>query len=224
MTLSHDLKHNDETILDGVSVSPPVGSSDHNSVEFHLSLAYYEPCFTLHQRFSKCDLGQQLDKYNRNVEKNVVVGGGKQAFYRFLNHKLKVSHRLPCLRKGDKIAVLEVEKANLLADKFCDVFSEDINETPDFERDVEYPMNTFPWFTEITIYEIIKKWPTSYSVTPDFIPTAFIKNIAHVIAAPIAYIFNQSLAYGEVPLRWKHSFITPLLKKEPATEVDNYRP
>ncbi|KIH61694.1 hypothetical protein ANCDUO_08028 [Ancylostoma duodenale] len=135
-----------------------------------------------------------------------------------------VSHRLPCLRKGNKIAVLEVEKANLLADKFCDVFSEEINESPEFEPDVEYPMNTFPWFTEITIYEIIKKWPTSYSVTPDFILTSFIKNIAHVIAAPLAYIFNQSLAYGEVPLRWKHSFITPLLRKEPETEVDNYRP
>lgn len=50
-----------------------------------------------------------------------------------------------------------------------------------------------------------------------------LKKIAHIIADPLAYIFNQSLFYSEVPLRWKHSFITPLLKKEPSSSVDNYR-
>lgn len=43
-----------------------------------------------------------------------------------------------------------------------------------------------------------------------------IKNKAHVIALPLAYLFNQSITFSEVPLLCKHFYVTPSLRNEPS--------
>ncbi|EYB91980.1 hypothetical protein Y032_0199g1648 [Ancylostoma ceylanicum] len=43
-----------------------------------------------------------------------------------------------------------------------------MDEILSFNPDVKNPMETFPWFEELTVYEMIRKWPTSYSFTPDY--------------------------------------------------------
>ncbi|KAK6032741.1 hypothetical protein OSTOST_01066 [Ostertagia ostertagi] len=85
-------------------------------------------------------------------------------------------------------------------------------------------MLDFPWFDGSSGYSLLEELPSSSSLTSDCIPVTFVKKIAHIVADPLAHIFNHSLCSSEVPLRWKHSFITPLLKKEPGQSVDNYRP
>ncbi|VDO45863.1 unnamed protein product, partial [Haemonchus placei] len=116
------------------------------------------------------------------------------------------------------------DKATVFADHFSKSFTSDDFSVPEFPSSVIYTMNEVPWFYGDQLYERIMRWPRSTSVTPDFIPLVFIQNIADVIVEPLAYIFNQSLMSGEVSQRWKHSFITPVLKKEPSSDPANYRP
>ncbi|EYC39859.1 hypothetical protein Y032_0638g971 [Ancylostoma ceylanicum] len=71
---------------------------------------------------------------------------------------------------------------------------------------------------------ILSKWPKSTSLSADYIPLLFIKNVVHLIAYPLEHIFNLSYMRSEVPERWKRSFITPIPKKPPLSNPNNYRP
>ena len=58
----------------------------------------------------------------------------------------------------------------------------------------------------------------------DALPAWFLKVSALVLSAPLAALFNQSIAVGVVPQRWKTAVITPIPKVPvPASESD-YRP
>ncbi|KAK6054096.1 hypothetical protein COOONC_08399, partial [Cooperia oncophora] len=80
------------------------------------------------------------------------------------------------------------------------------------------------WFHRDEIFELLSKWPSSHSVTPDFIPLHLIKRTAHYLAFPLELLFNLSYMRSEVPSRWKHSFIVPVPKKPPFSNPSNYRP
>lgn len=112
----------------------------------------------------------------------------------------------------------------MLANTFVKVFQHDDGKTPSTTSPDFDPMPDFPWFDTKTIYDLLMKWPWSTSVTPDSIPLFFFQKVATVICGPLAYLFNQSLMYSEVPLRWKHAFVTPVKKKEPTYNPENYRP
>lgn len=167
---------------------------------------------------------QALKKYNANIEKRMLESGRKRNFYRFLSNKLRERDPIESIMKDDVVAVLDADKAEILADKFCEVFLDDTSELPTYIPEVSEPMGAVPWFDGKMLYELILSCSDSCSLTPDGIPSIFLKNIAHVIAGPLAYIFNQSLMFGEVPKRWKHSYVTPLLKKKPGSDINNYRP
>ncbi|XGW32189.1 hypothetical protein V3C99_010399 [Haemonchus contortus] len=143
---------------------------------------------------------------------------------RYLSRRIKDFKQIGCLRRGEVVAFSPVDKANLLADHFESVFQEDDGNVPDWFSPSVEPMKEVPWFIASELYELIMKWPGSSSVTPDFVPFFVVQRIAAVICGPLAYIYNQSLCFGEVPMRWKHSFVTPLLKKEPSWNPENYRP
>ncbi|XGW23236.1 hypothetical protein V3C99_005461 [Haemonchus contortus] len=165
----------------------------------------------------------RLSKYLNNIEKKVVESGNLN-FYRYLNRKLHDKGCIGPLKCGDLMACSPNDKANMFADQFSKSFSsEDVN-VPHFSPTSDSTMNQLPWFYADQLYKRIMSWPNSSSVTPDFIPLFFIQKIADVICGPLSYIFNQSLMKGEVPARWRHSFVTPALKKEPSCDPANYRP
>ena len=47
---------------------------------------------------------------------------------------------------------------------------------------------------------------------PDGLPAWFLRLAAPAIARPLAWLYNQSLAQGLVPIQWKSAIITPLPK------------
>lgn len=155
----------------------------------------------------------RLKKYNRNLEKRIIYSNHKRGFFKFLNKRMKTKCSIPSLQKGESRAFSDMDKANVLADKFAEVFIQSDDNNSTFNAAVNIPMSLFPWCDGVTVYKLLNDLPYSYSITPDHIPAAFVRKIAHVIAEPLAYLYNQSLIWSEVPLRWKHSFVTPLLKK-----------
>lgn len=303
---------NDSELIHNVSVSAPVGLSDHNSVTFCVRCVAVLPVSVYFQDFSSCNYGQvcdylvkihwidvldvlpsvdekyetfieilhsaislfvpwrksnafpsrnlpvylqnmaehriclfnharitgqwddyknytarflkQLKKFNRCIEKRIIESGKKQDIYRFLNKRLTGSRHIGSLFGADSIAVSDLEKSELLASTFSKVYCSDDAPICKFEASVYSPMSSLPIFTPTQIHDMLLRWPNSHSLTPDFIPFSFIQNVACVISGPLAYLFNQSLMRSEVPRRWKHTFVTPILKKMPSSAPENYRP
>ena len=165
-----------------------------------------------------------LNKYNRFVENKMLSKATSQEVYKLVNKKLGKCKDMSCLIDlNGKTYVSDLEKANLLAESFVKVFSSDNGKLPSFDFPVTVP-DTPLYFNRMDIESILRKWPNSFSVTPDEIPFKFIKEVHSVISEPLELIFNISLIRSQVPNRWKHSYVTAIPKKAPLTDPGNYRP
>ena len=58
----------------------------------------------------------------------------------------------------------------------------------------------------------------------DKIPALFLKRCAHVLAKPLAHLFQVSLNTGIFPSSWKIADVIALHKKGSKGDVGNYRP
>ena len=56
---------------------------------------------------------------------------------------------------------------------------------------------------------------------PYNIPPWMVNNYAHLLAAPVAAIFNSSLREGKLPDLWKTATIVPVPKKHPPSSLEN---
>lgn len=130
-----------------------------------------------------------------------------------------------CTLRNDSgvMAYSDHAKVEMLADYFKSVCAD--NGTSNPVNISEFPLMTeCTWFLEYELSEIIRKWPPSYSLTPDEVPLDFIKRVSDVIMGPLKYIMNLSLIRAEIPNKWKHSYVTPLPKRPPYDSPNNYRP
>lgn len=170
------------------------------------------------------EFDNKLRKFNNYLEAKAVESVNPRKFYKFLNSRLQDRKGIGCLRGENMDANTDHTKAELLAKEFAKVFLKDDGILPAESRCEHTVMESFPWFDGLTLLRLLKGWPPSSSVTPDEVPFNFIQKIADVICAPLAYIFNQSLMYSQVPARWKHSYVTPVFKKGDPSKPENYRP
>ena len=74
------------------------------------------------------------------------------------------------------------------------------------------------------IINITRSLNASKSKGYDEISTSLLKEIIHVIAEPLAYIFNKSIESGFFPDLLKIAKVTPVFKKNNPHEITNYRP
>ena len=66
-----------------------------------------------------------------------------------------------------------------------------------------------------------KKIKVNKAIGPDNIPPWVLKDFSHLLAAPVAAIFNSSLREGVLPKLWKSATVIPLPKKHPPCSVQN---
>jgi len=57
----------------------------------------------------------------------------------------------------------------------------------------------------------------------DGIPNMFLKKCANTLAYPVSYI-STSFLDGCLPASWKYSIVTPIDKKAPTSDPNNFRP
>ena len=58
----------------------------------------------------------------------------------------------------------------------------------------------------------------------DNFPPGLLKDVASVIAKPLAFVINLSLETGSVPAEWKVAKVIPQFKSGSSAEIDNCRP
>ena len=78
--------------------------------------------------------------------------------------------------------------------------------------------------TENEVFNLLSNIATNKATGLDKIPAKLVKISAPFITKHLSIIFNQSLSQGTFPYDWKISKVTPIYKKGPKHDMNNYRP
>ena len=148
-----------------------------------------------------------------------------------LDYKIRACHNpLPAINHKDQVITSDTAKANFLNQYFTSVFTnENISGLPK----LKFP--TIARFTfdslivsPLDVHAELSALDTNKAYGPDGICPCLLKEgateLAAPIAAPIAAIFNKSLADGVLPVDWVSANITPVFKKGNKHLVSNYQP
>ncbi|KAK6018297.1 hypothetical protein OSTOST_16127, partial [Ostertagia ostertagi] len=165
-------------------VLAPIGSSDHSSIQFELNIGVDLKINQLPQHLIRCNrkknlawnkaiasgdsnywdeykrissiFERKLNKFRSQIEKNVISSKNKNAFYRFLNSRLKKSKGVGVLFAEDGRAVRrDRDKAELLAYTFDKVYQKEVD-LPDVETSPSFPvMSDSHWFQREEIYKLL---------------------------------------------------------------------
>ncbi|CAD6227337.1 GSCOCG00006104001-RA-CDS, partial [Cotesia congregata] len=76
----------------------------------------------------------------------------------------------------------------------------------------------------VDVYRSLLSLNIKKGAGPDGLPNIFLKNCAVSLCEPFSHIFRTSLQQGSFPMDWKTSYICPIHKDGPRTDVINYRP
>lgn len=149
-------------------------------------------------------------------------------FWSFVNSKRKEDGLPSSMFLEDKKANNEMEKCNLFAEHFRQIFNSvsasqeqiivAISDTPRDLLDF-----AFPTISQQMVISALQKLKLSFSVGPDGIPSAVLKRCAEALSIPLMNLFNLSLQKAEFPVRWKFSYLFPVFKKGDKRNVANYR-
>ncbi len=102
-------------------------------------------------------------------------------------------------------------------------FSEKLEEHVKSKKQ-EHVLFSIPPMTEDFVYKQLQNLDASKATGLDNLSPFILKQSAPVITPVLTKIFNQSLQMGIFPDVWKIAKVTPLHKKGPREDVNNYRP
>ena len=74
------------------------------------------------------------------------------------------------------------------------------------------------------VFQAICELKDSCGPGPDGLEAKYIKLAAHILAYPLADLFNLSLSTSSLPSIWKCASVTPIYKTGDPTDINNYRP
>ena len=79
-------------------------------------------------------------------------------------------------------------------------------------------------FTPYEVETVLKFLKTGKASGPDSINNRILNELSQPLSHPLCDLFNFSIVTGKVPDIWKQANITPIFKKNDASDPTNYRP
>ena len=145
-------------------------------------------------------------------------------FWSFVKSLKKDAFGITSLRENGILKTDTVEKANICNKQFQSAFTR--------ETDAEIPSKGASPFTamgEITVdpkgvLKLLKVLKVHKAPGPDGLSARVLKECSSEIAPILAYIYNESLAQGNVPDDWRQANVAPVFKKGEKYDPANYRP
>ena len=143
-------------------------------------------------------------------------------FWAHLKSKTKSSRIPETVHLGEMYRSEHKEQAELFNDHFYNQFTRpshyktliNFNTNDSFEID----------FNHCRVKEILCQVNVNKAMGPDGIHGRVLKNCAHGLAEPLAFLFKLSYYSGKLPKDWKTANVVPVHKKGSKADVENYRP
>ena len=186
-------------------------------------------------RKSRNKLKNNIKAAKRKVIKKIAkqAKSNPKQFWAYVNKKNNNRDSIPNLEVGNDISGNTIttettaEKANLLAEYFTSVFTQEkdfsdiVNECIDLSNITQ--MSDIQFKPE-EIFKKLINLKISKSPGPDQIHPRVLKEIANEISPLLCTIFNNSIENAVLPCDWKIADVTPIFKKGDKKCPENYRP
>jgi len=163
------------------------------------------------------------NKYERKLAEN---GGNNRPFYAYIKRKSKSRPEVGPLKAESGETVADAEKmAGILNNYFSSVFTKESPTAPPPAENLPHggEIRTVPISTH-EVKKKIKNLRPHAAAGPDEIGPRLLQELSEELAGPLARIFRDSLATGEVPEDWRRANVTPIYKKGAKADAANYRP
>ena len=172
--------------------------------------AYWKHIFTLEPENTDPDSPRKNEKAKK--------------FWSFVKSLKKDAFGITSLRENGILKTDTVDKANICDKQFQSAFTS--------ETDPEIPSKGTSPFTamgEITVdpkgvLKLLNGLKVHKAPGPDGLSARVLKECSSEIAPILAYIYNESLAQGNVPDDWPQANVAPVFKKGEKYDPANYRP
>ena len=176
-----------------------------------------------------------LRKAKRKYEKGIALQSksNPKCFWEYTRSKMKTKCGIaPLLDPKDKDTLKfdDQEKANILQDQFSSVFIQELSDGESNTGGIPIlPSRTSSIISNIHItremvLEQLQALNINKSIGPDGLHPKLLKELADIIAGPIAQLFNMTIEDNVLPTDWKKAFVSPIYKKGARNLAVNYRP
>ena len=143
----------------------------------------------------------------------------------YIKRRTKGGSGIPALESPDAGCLAEEDgcKASILLNQYSSVFTSESLTLPEFPNSSSSTIEDFN-FSDNDVFTVLSNLKISSSPGPDNLHPLLLRNLADIIATPVAQVFRRSLDEGCLPRLWKSGTIKPIFKGGARHSAANYRP
>lgn len=168
----------------------------------------------------KCNL--QRWKYLESLAGKLKVEDNPKPFWNYVKSLGKRTSNLVLLKEGNIEVTRDQDIAACMNDYFSKVFTSEQDTVPGYDYVTFEKLNKMTCSIE-EVTNHLRTLNQNKSPGPDQISPHIVKQSAIELSISLCNLFNKSFYLGILPIDWKTVNITPIHKKRPKHNKENYR-